>query len=66
MSKELKTRLTDQAICPHCEHKHTDHDYNVFCAYGAEFDGIMVCSSCGKKFFVSRQVQFYYTTKKIL
>lgn len=54
----------DEVICPYCGHVHKNN-FDRFEGCNAEFDDEVVeCSECGKEFYVSREIQFYYQTYK--
>ena len=53
---------TDYAVCPYCGYVDKD-SWELNLGPGLDGDGDVSCNSCGKDFFVSRNVTVTYSTK---
>lgn len=54
---ELKYSYNSEIICPHC-------DYTYYDSWELEDDGEMNCESCGKEFYVEKDITVTYSTSK--
>lgn len=60
----MNTERTNQPICPYCGNRERD-------AWEIDFSGLdgdteHTCGSCGEDYFLSREVDIYYTSKPII
>ena len=62
--KKMNHDLTDFPICPHCGHEEKDA-WEINFGECLDGDTETCCNSCGKDYFVRRDVQIYYSTQKL-
>lgn len=61
---EIDHNFTDEAVCPHCGHKHND-SWDFF--YDVDVNEIEIeadCMSCNKPMIITRHVIVDYCTRK--
>jgi hypothetical protein len=61
MAEAIDHEFTDEIVCPHCGHVHSE-SYEF--GGGGEGDGEDECGECGKKFYWSRTISVSYSTSK--
>ena len=60
----MNTEFTNQPICPYCGHAERDAweiDFN-----GMDGDAEHTCGHCGEDYFLSRHVDIYYSSKRLI
>ena len=62
MAGEIDCEGTDEVVCPHCGHEHSDSSE----FFGRHEDAEVECSECEKWFWVTRDVSVSYTSRKEL
>jgi transcription elongation factor Elf1 len=62
MTNEIDTDYTDEVVCPHCGHEHSDSwEYNL-----TEQDyGALECAECGEMFEATLNKSISYSTRKV-
>jgi DNA-directed RNA polymerase subunit RPC12/RpoP len=59
MSKEIDTKYTEDIVCPHCGHVHSD-SWEIESNSGND-----KCSRCDKEFGFERDIEVTYSTWKL-